>query len=514
VTATFDGGVAPAVALTLVAKDGTETLFEMDPADPAKLIAAAGPGRWRIRVTQPVASVAVTWDTSGSVGALMPAIERMIRRLSWELEAEREAINLLPFRGETSEFLMPEWSGDRATVLGALLAYPFSDSSSEAESAMLVAARQLSTRAGQRAIVLVTDASFTDTSGNEQLWRYLAQGQVKVFSLYLPVDYDPARTRAQVNLMSDWANAAGGHLSRFASQADSETAYRRVAAWLNRPAGYAFAVSADTSPPPPGLLRVELGAGEDSAPGAGGAPLAVSVVLDASGSMLQRMGGERRIDIAKKVLRELGENVLPEGLPVSLRVFGHDAPGSCESELFLPLMPLERGTFAAAVDRVQSVNLARTSIAASLRATPGDLAAAEGSKIVVLITDGEETCGGDPLAEIGRLRQDGVDARLNIVGFAIDDPALRETFEAWASAGAGAYFDASDFEALGSAVRDATALSYTVLDEAAVEVGHGIVGEALELPPGRYTIRFGGQIDDVEVTLAPGETETLVVSPS
>jgi hypothetical protein len=515
VTARFDDGVAPTVALTLVAADGAETPFDRDLADPATLVAAAGPGKWRIRVTQPVASIAVTWDTSGSVGALVPAIERMIRRLGWELDAEREAMNLLPFQGEASAFLMPQWSGDRASALSALLAYPFSDSSSEAESAMLVAARELSARAGQRAIVLVTDASFSDTSKNEQLWRHLAAGQVKVFSLYLPVDYDPARTRAQIDLMSDWASAAGGHLSRFASQADSETAYRRVAAWLNRPANYAFAVSAETSPPPPGLLRVELGAAEDNAI-AGRvveASLAVSVILDASGSMLQRIGSERRIDIAKRVLRELGENVLPEGLPISLRVFGHDEPGSCESELFLPLMPLDRGTLTAALDRVQSVNLARTSIAASLRATSGDLAGAGGSRIVVLITDGEETCGGDPLAEITRLREEGVDVRLNIVGFAIDDSALRETFEAWASAGAGEYFDAGDSEALEAAVRGATALSYSILDESGAELGTGVVGETIELPPGRYIIRFGGEIADVEVTLRPGATESLVVGP-
>lgn len=515
VTARFDGGTAPVVALTLVAPNGNETPFEPDPTDETTLIAGAGPGSWRIKVTQPVASVAVTWDTSASVGALVPAIERMVRRLVWELDPNREAINLLPFRDEMDAFLMPEWSGDRSQVFGALFAYPFVDSSSEAESAMAVAAEHLNARVGQRAIVIVTDASFAGwPPKNEQLWRRLSTGQIKVFSLYVPVDYDPARTRAQTNLMSDWANAAGGHISRFASQADSETAYRRVAAWLKRPARYEFEVSSDTSPPPPGLLTVELGTADEAGIDgpAEGPSVAVSVILDASGSMLQRIGGERRIDVAKEVLRELGENILPEGLPVSLRVFGHDAPGSCESELFLPLQPLDRVAFAAAVDRVQSVNRARTSIAASLRATFSDFGTARGSRIVVLITDGEETCGGDPLTEIGRLREEGVDVRLNIVGFAIDDPALRQTFEAWADAGAGAYFDASDSTALGEAVRGATALSYAVLDERGVEVARGLVGEAIELPAGRYSIRLGGQFADVQVVLGPGEIETLVVN--
>jgi len=46
-----------------------------------------------------------------------------------------------------------------------------------------------------------------------------------------------------------------------------------------------------------------------------------------------------------------------------------------------------------------------------------DLAKAKGPKTVVLVTDGEETCDGDPGTVIQSLIDKGFDFRLNIIGF-------------------------------------------------------------------------------------------------
>jgi hypothetical protein len=314
--------------------------------------------------------------------------------------------------------------------------------------------------------------------------------------------------------MADWANAAGGHVSRFASQGDGEVAFRRVQAWLNRPAGYAFSLSADTTPPPPGHLLVQLGdKSTGSVPGepAAASPVAMEIVLDASGSMLQRLGPSRRIDIAKAVLSNLGRSVLPAGLPVALRVFGHDRPDSCDNELFIPLGPLDRSAFVAAIQRVESVNLARTSIAATLRQAGKDLAGVAGAPIIILMTDGNETCGGDPMAEIKQLRSEGLHVQLNIIGFAIDDAATQQLLTSWSEAGGGHYFNASDGDALAGAIAKATALSYTVFDPAGTQVAQGTVGgAAVELPPGEYTVRVGATAIEGVVAIKTGETQTVI----
>ena len=438
----------------------------------------------------------------------------MVRQLAWQLHADREAINLVPFRDESSSFLMKDWSGDRADVYAALHAYPLNDSSSDSEHALLYSASRLADRIGSRAVVLVTDASYSGVHENERLWASLAQAHAAVFALYLPADTDPIRVRAQTSLMADWASAAGGHVSRLASQGDAEAAFRRVQAWLDRPATYDFRLLADTSPPAPGQLVLQLA---DAAkvpalggPGAVPSAVALEVVLDASGSMLQRLDGRRRIDLAKDVLEELGRSVLPDGLAVSLRVFGHDRPGSCENELLLPLARLDRDAFIAAVDGVQSVNGARTSIAATLRQAGQDLANVSGSPTIVLVTDGEETCGGDPLAEVERLRAAGINTRLNIVGFAIGDAKTRKLLGSWAEAGGGQYFDAADRTTLRAAVDQATALRYAVYDIDGRRVAEGRVGGgAVELPPGDYAVQVGSSPRRLTVSIASGETQTI-----
>src|SRR5690606_37005864 len=63
---------------------------------------------------------------------------------------------------------------------------------------------------------------------------------------------------------------------------------------------------------------------------------AVAVIFDASGSMLQRMGGERRVEIARQTLASLVADTLPQGSGFALRVFGHKEAGSCRSDLEIP----------------------------------------------------------------------------------------------------------------------------------------------------------------------------------
>jgi hypothetical protein len=233
----------------------------------------------------------------------------------------------------------------------------------------------------------------------------------------------------------------------------------------------------------PGRLRVTASAGKEPSYGA------VELILDASGSMLQRLGGERRIDLAKAALTELTRDVLPAGAPFALRVFGHREANSCRTDLEIALSPLDRNAALAKIRGIESKNLAKTPIGDSLLRVKEDLAGVEGGAVVVLVTDGEETCGGDPKAAIGTLRGAGIDVRVNIVGFAIDELALAEEFEAWAKAGAGSYFDARDGKALASAMRAALRQPYAVEKNGAT-VATGVVnGEPLELPPGSYQVK-------------------------
>jgi hypothetical protein len=253
----------------------------------------------------------------------------------------------------------------------------------------------------------------------------------------------------------------------------------------------------------PGLVVVSSGSAATS-------DNAVEIILDASGSMLQRIGSQRRIDIARQTLTKLTSATIPAGTPFALRVFGREV-SSCQTDLYIPLKPLDVAAVGAQIGKLEAKNGARTPIGASLAKVTEDLASVKGERLVVLLTDGEETCDGDPAAEIEKLQKGALPVRVNIVGFAIDDAKLGLTFKRWAEAGNGAYFEANDAAGLNSALTQAMRPGFDVLDAKGQVLAEGIVdGEPVKVMPGSYTVRLKGRKSNPQsVTVKQKETSTV-----
>jgi len=97
----------------------------------------------------------------------------------------------------------------------------------------------------------------------------------------------------------------------------------------------------------------------------------------------------------------------------------------------------------------------------------------------------EETCDGDPEAAIRALVDRGIDIHVNIVGFALDDGALKATFRDRAGIGQSHYIDAGNAEELRRAVVDAVQPPLRVLDRAGKVVAEGLVGgDPVSVPAG------------------------------
>ena len=241
---------------------------------------------------------------------------------------------------------------------------------------------------------------------------------------------------------------------------------------------------------------------------------AVEVVLDASGSMLQRQGSDRRIEIAKRTLAHLVGETIPEGTPFAMRVFGHKEADACRTDLEIPLGPLNRSAAGSTLAGVNAMNLAKTPIADSLALTDSDLRGVTGERIIVLVTDGEETCEGDPAAVIAGMRARGQDIRFNIVGYAIDDAALQDTFQRWATLGGGAYFNAADETQLADALANSVAPSFEVRDGDGQVVAAGVAGgKPVELMPGSYSVSVAGSEHSIEVEAEKRVTLDLNTAP-
>ena len=509
------GTPAPAALPRVEDAQGRALALVADPNTPGKYSAPASAGAYWMQVAQPPHSVIVAWDTSTSVNGFSDGIERVVRRLSHDIVAGQEEVNLVPFRGPASQPLLDHWAVSAAEIYGPLSAYPWSDNSSDAESALISANKAFASRPGEHAVALITDAQSSSPEHTAELWRGLAAQRPTIFALKIPSQDSPEKVRAQMNLMQDWAYSGGGFYDLFVSQGDADVQFRRMAAWLHRPAAYGVSYAIGTTPPPPGRLIVRWAQAGASSAAASTAP-AVAIVVDASGSMLQRIGGVPKIEIEKELLHTLVNQTLPAKTPVMLRVFGQGGKGSCRTDLIAPLAPLDPKRFSALIATIRSTNGAKTAIADSLRLTASDLTAATGARQVVLITDGGEDCGGDPGAEIAKLHASGFDVQMNIVGFAVDTPATKALFEKWAKLGGGHYFDAGDRNSLDTALHQAFAQAVDAVGADGKVVAQGAVGgDPISLPSGSYTLRLVGAHSKElgAVQIAPGQTTTIDVNP-
>lgn len=153
------------------------------------------------------------------------------------------------------------------------------------------------------------------------------------------------------------------------------------------------------------------------------------------------------------------------------------------------------------------MNLARTPIGDSITAARADLTDVTGQSVLIVLTDGEETCDGDAASEIERLRNIGWDIRVIIVGFAINNAELVRTLESWAAAGGGEYFNATNAEDLGVALLRAVATPLSFSTSNGVVVVRGLAGgDPLVLLPGNYRVVASG--NDVAVSVVSAETVT------
>src|SRR5690606_18215596 len=115
-------------------------------------------------------------------------------------------------------------------------------------------------------------------------------------------------------------------------------------------------------------------------------------------------------------------------LNVGLRIYGSQMmaldAGACEDSLLtVPLETVDRELLLTTVQGTEPMGA--TPIAYSLERAAEDLAGAAGRKLIVLVTDGEESCGGDVRAVAERLASEGFEIDLHIIGLALDERAAR-----------------------------------------------------------------------------------------
>jgi Ca-activated chloride channel family protein len=182
----------------------------------------------------------------------------------------------------------------------------------------------------------------------------------------------------------------------------------------------------------------------------------LALVLDVSNSMNEATAdGRSKLEVAKEVVGDLVKKI-PEGLNVTVVVYGH-VPGCSAVKVLRPLAELkaaDRGPLAAELSALKAVG--NTPIALALRLAGEQFAGRKTYCGVVLITDGLESCNGDPAAEAARLAENPMlRFGVNVVGFGLQEAESART-EQIAASGKGKYYSAQDRAGLLAALEEVT----------------------------------------------------------
>jgi Mg-chelatase subunit ChlD len=219
---------------------------------------------------------------------------------------------------------------------------------------------------------------------------------------------------------------------------------------------------------------------------------AVEIVVDTSRSMWGQIDGRSKMEIAREIL-EGATASLPEDLDLALRAYGNESPSEAndcsDSSLLVPFGLTTRTPIFGAIGTLKPRG--QTPIAFALNQAAFDFAGLEAEKTLILVTDGLESCGGDPVAAARDLRNQGIVT--HIIGFGLGNTADENTssLKAMAAASGGRYFTANSADELRSALEATVGTSYRVLDHSGV-VARGVLGSSgpMVLPVGDYRLEF------------------------
>jgi len=179
-------------------------------------------------------------------------------------------------------------------------------------------------------------------------------------------------------------------------------------------------------------------------------------ILDASGSMWGQVHREAKIAVARRVMQQALAGV-PAETAVGLVAYGHRSKEDCaDIEVIAAPGALPRPALAAKIEALQPKG--KTPITAAVTQVFEQLRTRERPATVVLVSDGIETCGGDPCAAVRAARAAGVQFVLHVVGFDVGEVDVAQ-LECAAQAGGGLYLPAADADQLAAALAQAVALT-------------------------------------------------------
>jgi hypothetical protein len=193
-------------------------------------------------------------------------------------------------------------------------------------------------------------------------------------------------------------------------------------------------------------------------------PLNILFIVDGSRSMLDNLEhGTQKIDAAKRVLQDAIATI-PSDVNIGLRVFGQGYTASHGAGINLfgggiggvnlvsecrntaLWVPIGKSNRRAIIERVRELKpYGMTPLAYALaQAAFSDFRGCQGQKVIILITDGADTCNGNPCKVIAELLPKyGIKIKCDVVGLALArEPQAKNQLDCIAKGSGGKFADA------------------------------------------------------------------------
>ncbi|MER6524298.1 VWA domain-containing protein [Streptomyces sp. NPDC001508] len=243
----------------------------------------------------------------------------------------------------------------------------------------------------------------------------------------------------------------------------------------------------------------------------------VELVLDVSGSMRTRdIDGGSRMAAAKQAFNEVLD-ATPEEVRLGIRTLGANYPGDdrkqgCQdTEQLYPVGPLDRTEAKTAVATLAPTGW--TPIGPALRKAATDLDGGEGTRRIVLITDGEDTCPPlDPCEVAREIAAKGIGLTIDTLGL-VPDAKTRDQLICIADATGGTYTSVQHKEELSDRVGELVDRAAEPVVTPVAAEGAAECAKAPALKAGLYTDREEfGQQRWYKVDVDPGQELRASVS--
>ncbi|MGW0185566.1 VWA domain-containing protein [Streptomyces sp. NPDC003362] len=245
----------------------------------------------------------------------------------------------------------------------------------------------------------------------------------------------------------------------------------------------------------------------------------VNLLLDVSGSMRARdIDGQSRMAAAKQAFNEVLD-ATPEDVQLGIRTLGANYPGDdrekgCRDTAQLyPVGPLDRTEAKTAVATL--VPTGWTPIGPALLKAADDLEGGTGSKRIVLISDGEDTCAPlDPCEVAREIAAKGIGLTIDTLGL-VPSTKMRQQLSCIAEATGGTYTSVEHTDDLADRVNQLVDRAADPVVTPVVTQGGSECAKAPTLESGLYTDREEfGQQRWYRVDLRPGQELRASVSVS